>query len=237
MAAEQLSPERGRAVVRVDAAEAVPASHAGRLVLDQTSATTWVLTDTATQESKPLPVVDGSWTLAIHETTGRAVVFSFGGEAEDVIVVDDFMQKQLFQQPGTDELVLVEPRPGNPCRQQLLAAYKSKYREGLVTINSDLNTKVELSVFVFVRPRCTNCRIFVDITCLYKLLGLSQYNGQATKWFYNLGPKWCRRLSAFLGDGHCGHSHGALDNDLEEHEKCLPRPCFMISCSCQSHAS
>eukprot|EP00972_Heterocapsa_arctica_P060212 8880693-Heterocapsa_arctica.AAC.1 len=55
MAAEASDTQVVSGVAANDAAEAVPVSHAGRLVLDQTSATTWALTDTATQESKPLP--------------------------------------------------------------------------------------------------------------------------------------------------------------------------------------
>ena len=207
------------------AAEAEPLSHAGRLFLDVGVDGNWYLTDVMTQEQKQLSKDDAPWEMAIHPETGRAVVFSKVHD-DEIVVVDEFMTKQIYVHPESKELIIVEPRPGGMVKEMPLDILQVKFRECKLNAKVGyLDAKMEMRMYMFVRSRACGLKCFIDCNCLYSIRKLTQYKGQCSKWFYNMEASWQRRNKDHMGDGHVIYGTDCEKDNLSFKERCLPGSC------------
>jgi hypothetical protein len=197
-------------------------SHDGRIFADQSLDGAWWLIDTLTLEVRRLPD-SASWDLIVHPDTGRAVAVS---ASEDVIIVDEFMMKNMYKQPISGELVLCETKADGTFSQKVFSGMSLKMREATLSLKAGNSIAFfDMSVYVFLRERAAGSRLFFNIMALYRVLCLSQYKGQATKWFYQQQKSWLKRLVLVLGAGHIVASNACsgLDDSVPFAQRCLPR--------------
>jgi hypothetical protein len=201
--------------------EGEPVSHRGRIFVDRAVNGIHFVTDVVTLESKSLPA-GMSWEVIIHPDTERAVLLSSG---DDVIVVDEYMATNVYTKPGTSDIVMVETKKDGEVVQKRLDSLKTKLREGVLSIKVGISIAFfDMSVYMFLRQRGCGNRLYFNIVTVYKALGLTQYKGQPTKWFYAQHKAWLRRLDPFLGLGSIVLSTACnTDDTMPFTERCLPR--------------
>ena len=205
--------------------EEVP--HSGRLFLDQGPDGKQVLTDVITHEAHEL---GEEYELIMDPGSGFGVLASLRGSQEsgDVVQVDKIMKKRLFKS-STGELFLVTSQ-STTLEKTSMDFVMSQFRQAEAKFSFDsCNASGGLILYVFKKERASLQRCFWDLFKLYKMLKMTQYRGQASKWVWNLREKWATLLSDSFGRGQIIMScHGNQSNkvikELEPAYRCLPNP-------------
>lgn len=222
---------RSKSKPEPDASESSPsppaglalAPHTGRLFLDRTSATTLQLTDLVTQERK---LLSGDWHLFFDEGSERGALMQPSDTNDPrVLLVEDLFKYDIAVCPKGERYLVSD---GNIRSAQVsLDVLMSRYSLAVVKLQvGSVSAEVDIDTFVMRRPRPGGMSIFWDAHRLYRLLGLSSYAGQPSKWAFHSLASWNKALTLFAGDHILMSKHAnTSDSTLHKvpfHNRCLP---------------
>jgi hypothetical protein len=202
-------------------------SFEGRLHLDRVAAGSWVLTDTlscdiVTLRGHGFDLVEVDGSAAVIETDEQGIQASIRD-------VEDIFQNLVFVNPSGERYVQHKNDNGTVVTVSF-DNQLAKHREAFVKFNIGVgNASVDLTASAFLRPRTGNQRLFFSLFDIYKILGLTTFSGQPSKWVHQSKKPWMK-FFASLGMGALliQSSHSNISDTarvaLPWHERCLPSP-------------
>jgi hypothetical protein len=197
-------------------------SHEGRVFCDMREDGTWVVTDTLTHEQHVLCGL-GPWEVEFHAVSGRGVLFD-DSEAQLPIVLDTLMDKSVYTHVTTGELYMVELRD-NVQKATPMRIVRTRFKEGSLDVRvGSTSATLSLPNCQFLRRNAGGCRLFFGLIDVYKILGLSQFKGVASKWIYETHTAWEDRLVEHFGGGHFVRATSSNELSISFELRCLPTP-------------
>jgi hypothetical protein len=145
----------------------------------------------------------GRWTLDFDEDGYGALEYHPrpGDLDAPVIILEDFFKYGLFS--GPDKSLHILSTCGKTAGQQLdLTTFRDKFKESALSFSYGHTKKnVELIMPSFSWPR-NGARLFINLKCLYKALGLDQFSGESWRWVFAGRARWKARLDALGLEEH-----------------------------------
>lgn len=156
------------------------------------------LVHSLTLEKTPLPT-PGDWSLTF-DSSGFAALVDVDDEQRDVILVEDFVRRQLWRTLD-GELVVLEKAPGldggRPwslsARMQDSVAVSLRFPAG--ALRHDVSWQA-----VFLRWPREGMHYWWSLTAAYHLLKLACFKGVASKWVYEGCKAWESYLKSCIGN-------------------------------------
>ena len=150
--------------------EVVPLGRICKLVFDHRNVA--LLYNTASEELKALPA-NAQWTVVTDDSEDAVLV---GREPLVTLDIDEFFKHQVLRRPS-DETVWLDSEVGPTD----LTLRKKRYRTGVVGFKFRRH-EFEVDIASVLTAR-SSFRIFWSGPSLYSMLGLTSYDGAASKWF------------------------------------------------------
>lgn len=144
-----------------------------------------------------------------------------------IVVVEDVLPKELWQGPGGElaTSLLADTRTRMiPFTEKL-----QKHQSGIMHFKvGPLRSASVLDVFVATWPRGGGCRFLWSLLSVYKVLGITSFKGQGSKWAYHGFKSWAARVGdCVVGGQHIFHgrlSTGVGSKAFDPIEQFLPHP-------------
>jgi hypothetical protein len=188
--------------------------HSGRLYIDRLTSNTWQLTDIVTHE-KYLFSGDG-WFLEYHADNGRAALVQEDGHGNgQFFLVEQLMVRDLLESPDGVQFMSFGAAANTPPVP--LGQLYCRHVLGSVTIRLGQTTaRAELPVWILKRPRCSGMRVYWGLFSIYKLLRLTQFRGQASKWTYAGMLPWNKHMALHFPGKHfiVSKNNSGMQTDL-----------------------
>lgn len=208
--------DRGKAVEDSRLGEATVMKHEGRVFLDITENGA-VLTDIILQERRNFePGRD--YKLFFDEEDGQGVIICGDGSSKDAtIFVEDIFEKEAYENSAGEIFIGPKDRSSRPATLEM---HLRVMRSGEVKFRlAELKVEATLSVVALRRPRDCGMRVYWGLFQLYKLLGMTGFSKQASKWVWDCMPRWRKHIGAMINGDHFILSKHALHKD-EKQDAC-----------------
>ena len=168
--------------------------HAGLVYVDCVADMTWILTHTITAERVQLP--RGSWELIEEEDSGFAALMQTNVDPPVITNVEDMLKLTLCTREGSEGYHILEVLAGGKRKIYSLDEERCRHKEGKASVRIGHTTaEAGLSVFVFVRPRTANSRMYWSASDIYRFLGMDSYKSCPSQWSWRSAPKWRKMMA------------------------------------------
>ena len=149
----------------------------------------WWLVHALTHEKQQLPQTQGLYELQA-DTLGFSVVHD--SSTKQCTDVNDVFTKHLLSDKDGQMYVLAGK---SVCR---LSEMQVKYKEVRLEVAvGPTRAKHVIQGIALLHPLHQGCRFLWSAISVYKVLCLTQYKGEASKWAYEMGDSWKGRLLEF----------------------------------------
>jgi hypothetical protein len=188
--------------------------HLHRVYLDRLDSNTWQLTDIVTYEKYNFS--GAGWFLEYHEENGRAALVQEDCHGTgQFFLVDQLMTKDLLESIDGVQLLSFGAEANSPPVP--LGQLYCRHVGGEVTLRlGPSSARAEMPVWVLKRPRSSGMRVQWGLFSMYKLLRLTQFRGQASKWTYECMPQWVKHLAPHFSGRHfiSSKSNSGIQTDI-----------------------
>ena len=135
---------------------------------------------------------------------------------------DELFKKRVFLRPSSGEQLLVEIKDGKQVASSLDAACV-EHKEGSAAVKVGTNSAFSLvALFVFIRCRSCQQRVYWSLHDVYKFLDLKCYDKQPSKWVGTLWQRWATQLTKAFS---CEHLIlGSYLSNHSVHKQLVPWP-------------
>lgn len=138
---------------------------------------------------------------------GFGSLVDVSGNGDKVLLIEDLLKRQLWQQLGGD-LWVVDAAVGKKLFN--LTERLQQHREAKVRFFvSTMSVPLEINLFRMIWPRGCNSRYLWSLPSIYSCLRMDSYMGQASKWAYECQGSWKKRFEEYGGEGR-PYFHGRL---------------------------
>lgn len=196
--------------------------HEGKVFLDRISGAA-IITHTATLEQKTLPA-DHDWLLTFVDGFGALSADT----SDQVLLLEHRLDKRLYFNESAG-FVIVPDGASSLTGATSLSQWQRSYSEYTTTwSSSSLFADISLPFFRLSYPR-QGSSWFVDPSCFYKLLSMTSYMGQASKWVFESMNRWSTMLQKYgMRDQVMKSSAGVSAQEAPDISRFLPRPALSL---------
>ena len=171
--------------------------HVGRFSLQKERGADYIYDEFLLHKQK-LP--EGVWEL--EELSGFYALVDTREDSGRCILVEDLMTKTLWKDEASSELLESVKLDDGSLKWNNLTSLMARSRcVEAVFVTGPLHQKISFEGWQVYWPRGSGSRYLWSLPAMYKLLGLSTYSGQASKWAFDNHDRWCKRISLLGGSG------------------------------------
>lgn len=193
--------------------------HDGRVYIDD-SGEGQLVTHTLTLRQQMAPIEGGPWSLHM-DSDGLGALLSDSGET--VILLEEWLTRQLYQCDEGDWIVLQAGEgKSQPASSWNLTARMREFVAHPIFLNNGAGQS-QVTAFLMEWPR-GGFKWQWPAQDLYRVLGMTSYKGQSSKWLYNSVSVWEAAMEAFGFQGHFVRSEASKPPDIgmSSVKYCLP---------------
>lgn len=193
--------------------------HDGRVYIDD-SGEGQLVTHTLTLRQQMAPIEGGPWSLHM-DSDGFGALLSDSGET--VILLEEWLTRQLYQCDEGDWIVLQAGEgKSQPASSWNLTARMREFVAHPIFLNNGAGQS-QVTAFLMEWPR-GGFKWQWPAQDLYRVLGMTSYKGQSSKWLYNSVSVWEAAMEAFGFQGHFVRSEASKPPDIgmSSVKYCLP---------------
>ncbi len=168
-----------------------------------------LLTHNITLRRQPVPSDNGPWKLVFDGDFGCII-----GANGDTICLEDYLSRQLYTtEAGMMWVVEVSVVDGTAVHAHPwnLTRKMQTYEATVAKVSLDFGS-IELPIYKLAWPR-GSFHVCWEMQPLYRLLGLTTYKKEPSKWVYTMMPQWEQRLKELGLEGHFLHSNSGLSRE------------------------